>query len=304
VTIHEVDIDNFDQVDDGAHRNRSHGFGHHDRPTQADESAASDRPYEPYKALLVIVSILVGFVATGFLVYAPTLAQHEELLDPTVDNPCVKVYQEALFSLQRLKGMAWVEFVLACAVNGVLLNNVLVGMENRYCTKPGATPPNVSPDGIGFYANLSSFCIENLWILVTTSIVIWISIEDLANPDRRLKVACHLDFNDYIDDNNSKDNKTFNNILNNNTISDLNGYYVACHVRLTILTFLVVSRGKILFARKSCEHVRVVWKRIWMTLLWVLEVILLVLSGTTLFVALLPTLDDMANFDPYLVRKQ
>ena len=302
-----VDIDNFDS---------SQQLKPHQDQEQNDESSASKIP--SYKILLIILSIVILFVLVCFIVFGLTVPPLDEigieLSDPEDDIDgedddknrynCMEFLRLTIFHLEQLKGKSWIELVVACSVGGVMLYQVIEVLQNHYCSMrnnnddPSAMIMN--PKQVFLY-ELICFVLELLWFFTTVVILICVRMEELNYPVNLILThrdcRYHPNMNDYgIQP--PQERHPSNSTLEVKReqlkkLGDLDGYFTSACVRIGMLIFLLVGRGKLIFNRNSCDNVKPFWKYCWFWFKITLEIVLIIMVSISIFGTLSPLLDEV-----------
>jgi len=165
---------------------------------------------------------------------------------------------------------AWVEFCLASVSIGVNLYDVLDTIQDRYCAAQEAPKRNT------FMIVLLLFVIGTLWFVTVAAIVGCALVDELINPADNWEGVC--------DEASSPD------------LGDLRTYYTMACVRLPILMFLMIARGRILFSKKSCEHIAPFWRNFWHVLQLILNLFTFLLASVMLFTSLAPYVRELDDF--------
>jgi hypothetical protein len=293
ITLQHVDIDNFDD---------STALAVMDSTTSSTAKTPQRQRHHPpyYHIVLIILGVVVALVGVVCIIFGMVVPPLEEPELEDKDNPCLEATFAMIHSLEQLKGKALVEFCLACAVLGVQLYQLLEAIQNRYCLmihniSSESSPPQPHDDSVdSIYANFILFLLEFFWCVMVTVLILGIHMEGLnKGEDHATAISSIMEKECSGELLLLEDEEEW---LSLGTTTTIHSYYIWACLRLPLLTFLLVARGKLLVSPQTCEHVTVAWKRCWRITKGIFELILYAMSVGSLFGILSPVLQAWIDY--------
>ena len=298
--VHPFELEHvqIDDHDDHDHEHKTTGLSN--RPVVVRGSFPIPPPLSTKQIVTITVAVVAITIALSYLVFEVLVPRDDDFNDDGGDA-CQNIYRKQFQHLLVLKGMALLELIIGVMVVAQAKYYILECITGYYCfntqenshamTEEQETeqkdmrwfpPPTLQ-------IILSAFLLQTIWLLITISIVIYMSAHDLNLSGSNGGLLRPL-FDESCLTDDPED-----------TLSLL-GYYASCAIRISPLIFQSISYGRLVITQKHvCEGMERKWVRFWTLQKVVLEFLMLIWVMGTYWAILLPIINEYEEFEDQII---